>query len=401
MPYLDIGRRLRSLASGRRDRSRGQSLVEFALLFPILLLFVVVVIDFGRVYLGYVNLQNLARIAANYAANNPTAAWANDSDSKVVIYNRLVADDARATNCELQPDSGNNNPPRPTFPGGTNLGGTAQVDMTCEFGLITPMIEAVFGSNTISVSASAIFPIKSGGVAGISVVPGPPGVLTADFVGAPVSGTAPLDVAFTDLSVNGPVSWTWNFGDGNGSNDQSPTHTYAATGTYTVSLTVADGGGNVDTETKSAYIVVADPSVAEFSATPTTGSAPLPVSFQDLSGGTPTSWQWTFGDGGTSSAQNPSHTYTTPGTYDVTLTIDGPGGTATQTKAGYISVGTPQCVVRNVSDGSTKKVQATSLLEGDGFVVDAVGDSSNWKVRVQNPQGGLSVPCGSTVTIFQ
>ena len=54
-----------------RDHSRGQSMVEFALLIPALLLFMLIALDFGRVYLGYVNLQNLARIAANYRGERP------------------------------------------------------------------------------------------------------------------------------------------------------------------------------------------------------------------------------------------------------------------------------------------------------------------------------------------
>ena len=385
----------------RRNSSRGQSLVELALVAPVLLLLLLVAIDFGRVYLGYVNLQSVARIAANFAANNPTADWANSTDPKVLAYNRIISDDASATNCTLRPDVNNHNPPRPTYPSGTALGAIAEVGLTCDFGLITPIIRNVFGGNgTIAVSASAKFPIKSGGVAGISVGVGGPNIPAADFVGMPVSGTAPLDVAFTDLSTNGPTQWTWNFGDGNSSNLQNPTHQYGAAGIYTVSLTAQNANG-FTTATKSSYIAVGGPTAAEFSAAPLTGSAPLAVTFQDLSSGAPNSWAWTFGDGGTSTAQSPSHTYLNAGSYSVTLSIDGPSGPASQTKAGYVIVGAAQCVVPNVSDGSTKKVQATSTLEGLGFTVLPVGDSSNWKVRFQNPAGGFSVDCGSTVEIDQ
>jgi PKD repeat protein len=132
-----------------------------------------------------------------------------------------------------------------------------------------------------------------------------------------------------------------------------------------------------------------------------TGNAPLAVVFSDLSTGAPNSWFWTFGDGGTSTAQNPTHTYTTAGTFTVTLSIDGPSGPASQTKTGFIVVNPPQCTVPNVSDGNTRKVQATSTLTGLGFVVVQVGDNTNWRVRVQSPQGGLVVACGSTVTISQ
>ena len=384
-----------------RRRTRGQSLVEFALVLPILLLLVLAAVDFGRVYLGYVNLQSLARIAANYAANNPTIAWTDGSNSKVQAYSRLILDDATATNCTLEQDGAGNNPPLPTYPTGTDLGDTAEVRLTCQFGLITPIIKNIFGdAGSIPVSAAAIFPVKSGGVAGIGVVGGGgPQIPLAEFIGSPTAGTEPLTVAFTDQSTNAPTTWTWNFGDGNGSNDPNPTHTYTAAGTYTVSLTATNSDGST-TRTRSNYIVVSAPSTADFSGTPTNGNAPLAVAFTDLSSGGSTGWAWTFGDGQTSSAQNPTHTYSSAGTYTVTLDVTGPGGPASQTKTAYIVVGTAQCVVPNVSAGRMK-VPATNTLEREGFVVVAEGGDTNWRVRVQYPQGGLSVDCGSTVTITE
>ena len=75
---------------------------------------------------------------------------------------------------------------------------------------------------------------------------------------------------------------------------------------------------------------------ADFSGTPTSGPAPLDVDFTDeTTGGTPTSWSWDFGDTGTSTAQNPSHTYQVPGTYTVSLTVN--GGEDTETKTDYIT----------------------------------------------------------------
>jgi hypothetical protein len=78
--------------------------------------------------------------------------------------------------------------------------------------------------------------------------------------------------------------------------------------------------------------------VAEFSGTPTSGNAPLLVSFTDLSSNAPTAWSWTFGDGGSSSAQHPSHTYTVAGTYTVTLTASNAFGSDGETKVGYVTV---------------------------------------------------------------
>lgn len=79
--------------------------------------------------------------------------------------------------------------------------------------------------------------------------------------------------------------------------------------------------------------------VADFSGTPLSGSAPLTVAFTDLSTNTPTSWAWTFGDGGTSTDQNPTHVYGYPGTYAVALTATNLGGANTMSKAAYVTVG--------------------------------------------------------------
>jgi len=93
---------------------------------------------------------------------------------------------------------------------------------------------------------------------------------------------------------------------------------------YTVSLTVSSSYGS-DIETKINYISVGEnPPNAAFTASPTSGNYPLAVNFIDLSSGSVTSWSWTFGDGGTSTAENPSHQYNSAGNYAVSLTVSGP-----------------------------------------------------------------------------
>jgi len=78
--------------------------------------------------------------------------------------------------------------------------------------------------------------------------------------------------------------------------------------------------------------------VAAFSATPTAGLAPLTVAFSDASTGSLTAWSWDFGDGSTSTAQHPSHTYAVAGTYTVSLTVSGPNGADSAVKTDYITV---------------------------------------------------------------
>ncbi|MFA5296229.1 MAG: PKD domain-containing protein [Methanoregulaceae archaeon] len=160
----------------------------------------------------------------------------------------------------------------------------------------------------------------------------------AAFNATPTTGNLPLAVTFTDESSGTITSWAWDF-DNDGITDsvlQNPTKTYTTAGTYTVKLTVTGPGGS-DSETKTGLITVTYPApVAEFIANPTSGTAPLTVAFSDQSTGTVTSWAWDFGDGGNSTDQNPSHTFAA-GTHTVSLTMTGPGGSATRTRAGYIT----------------------------------------------------------------
>jgi len=77
---------------------------------------------------------------------------------------------------------------------------------------------------------------------------------------------------------------------------------------------------------------------ADFSVTPTSGVAPLSVNFSDLSSGSVTSWTWNFGDGNSSTVQNPAHTYTAPGNYTVSLVVEGLHGYDSEIKVGHVSV---------------------------------------------------------------
>lgn len=169
--------------------------------------------------------------------------------------------------------------------------------------------------------------------------------LSASGISAPVpnftapvtSGNAPLSVQFSDQSAGTITNWAWNFGDGSTSSQQNPQHTYTARGVYTVALTVTGPGGS-STETKTDYIHVYQQSVADFSGSPTAGIAPLTVNFTNLSSGDYINTNWSFGDAQTSTASSPSHVYNSPGTYTVSLSISGAGGSDTETKSSYITV---------------------------------------------------------------
>jgi len=171
--------------------------------------------------------------------------------------------------------------------------------------------------------------------------------VTANFTADTAAGLAPLAVQFNDTSTGTPTSWLWDFGDNINSTQQNPSHTYAAEGNYTVTLT-ASNPADEDTKTKTEYIKVFDPVTAAFTVDKTLGLTPMNVQFNDTSTGTPTSWLWDFGDNNTSTQQNPSHTYTEPGLYTVTLTAaDGfigenpPLTSDTETKIGLVAAYDP------------------------------------------------------------
>jgi len=172
-----------------------------------------------------------------------------------------------------------------------------------------------------------------------TVILSPP---VAAFSASPLSGAATTYVTFTDESTLGPTSWLWDFGDGTTSTLQNPVHTYSTNGTFTVNLTVSNAAGS-DSEVKTDYITITDAvyaPVASFSANVTSGALPLDVLFTDSSTNTPTSWLWNFGDGTTSTDQNPEHTYSVDGSYTVTLTASNAAGSNTYIKSSYISAGT-------------------------------------------------------------
>jgi PKD repeat protein len=164
----------------------------------------------------------------------------------------------------------------------------------------------------------------------------------ANFSLTPTSGSAPLTVKFTDQSTGSPTSYQWSFKNDGVINSTvaSPTYTYASNGTYSVKLTVTNNSGS-NSIIKNGAVIVSTPTsapVAAFTATPVLGSTPLTVIFTNTSTGNPTGFSWSFGDGGTSSAQNPSHTYAAAGTYSVALTVTNSVGSNSITKASLITV---------------------------------------------------------------
>lgn len=153
----------------------------------------------------------------------------------------------------------------------------------------------------------------------------------------PTRGTSPLLINFTGsgTDIDGKItSYRWYFGDGSNSIEQNPSHTFFNKGIYYAVLWITDDDNAWDAAIIT--INVSEPNIsptALLSANPTSGTVPLTVQFNGSgidSDGNIISYYWTFGDGSNSRQQNLSHTYTTQGTYKVSLTVtDNKGGTGT------------------------------------------------------------------------
>jgi PKD repeat protein len=224
---------------------------------------------------------------------------------------------------------------------------------------------AVEGTYTVSLTVTA-----PGGTSMkrkfVTVTAGEP--LIANF-GYTVNG---LNVLFADASAGKPTSWSWDFGDGKRSSEKNPSHSYTQAGSYAVSLTVTNAFGVSDSTSQFVSLSLGDPPVADFQVQ-TDGLRAL---FTDASmGGKPTKWSWDFGDGATSTAQNPSHVYAQAGTYNVTLTASNAAGSSSKTKFATVSLGDPpkadfELQVNGLNvvflDASTGKPTNWSWSFGDG-----------------------------------
>jgi len=160
--------------------------------------------------------------------------------------------------------------------------------------------------------------------------------LAASASASPTSGQVPLSVSFTGSASGGtaPYTYSWNFGDGSSSSSQNPSHTYSSAGTYTAILTVTD---STTTQASASTTITAQSQIpglaASCTASPTSGDIPLTVNFTGTAAGgiSPYAYSWNFGDGTSSTEQNPFHTYTQAGSYSATFTVT--DSTASQASA--------------------------------------------------------------------
>lgn len=241
--------------SRRRDRhrSRGQSLVEMALIAPVLLIILLLAIDFGRAFYSWVILQNAARIGANFAGVNADAWKANPDNATIVgQYGMLVEEDADRALCD--PAWGGGPPPDPVFTDSSadtsssgqtpdtsyDVGDSAKVELACDFHPLTPIVSAVLSSN-VRLGASSEFRIRAGDIAGLNNAPAIPPPSNSTPTPTPTvaptatpTGTAVPCLVVPDLT---------RLGNGNAETVNEARAEWTAAG-FTGSFTPATGQGN-------------------------------------------------------------------------------------------------------------------------------------------------------------
>jgi len=157
---------------------------------------------------------------------------------------------------------------------------------------------------------------------------------TADFSATPTEGCTPQTVTYSDLSSSNTTEWNWTFEGGvpATSTAQNPTVTYNTAGVFDVSLTSSNAAGTDDI-TKTDYVTISEPTTSDYTFAVTGGD----VTFTNESTNAD-SYNWEFGNGDTSTDEDPMYTYTESGSYEVVLSATGTCGTVTDTQTVVISL---------------------------------------------------------------
>ena len=184
-----------------------------------------------------------------------------------------------------------------------------------------------------------------------------------NFTASQTSGTAPFAVNFTPTVTDGTTN------SGTTSTVPNAIKSYGIAGAYTVSLTVTGSGWSI--KKTYANLITVVPAVV-FTASPTSGNAPLVTEFvPTVTGGTITSWQWSFGDGNTSGGTGSSvpsaiWSYANAGSYTVSLTVTGPGGSVTQTNPNFITVSASSSGSGTTSSSTINGLVAAYSFDNNG-----------------------------------
>jgi len=319
-------------------KTRGQSVVEFALVLPVLLILLLTAVDFGRLFFSFIEMNNAAREGAAYAATNPT--------NTVEIQRHIIQE----TNAQSQVGAGALSAPTVTCKdttgaamscssavGGGGPGNTVTVRATEPFTFFTPFINGFFGNDfNMSASSTAVVLGYAGSSSGSNPDNCPPPTAIFTLVPDDLTITTDPSGSTPNSGVCNISGYNWIWGDGNSDvgTASSTTHTYSYADTFKVTLTTTNQGGEA-TYTETITVPVGAPSactkpVANFTYT----KDQKVYSYTDTSTvGDPTNcpitaWLWTFDDGTHSNAENPTQTYGNASAHTANLAVTNAGGTS-------------------------------------------------------------------------
>jgi gliding motility-associated-like protein len=199
---------------------------------------------------------------------------------------------------------------------------------------------------------------------------------------------------FNGGTVDGIASYMWDFGDGMTSTSGNPSHSYAANGTYTVKLTIVTNGGCTATATANSTIQVSDPPVVDFSEDLSVVCHSSVVTFTNLS--TPAGSKpvlWSFGDGDTSSQQNPQHKYADSGLFNVQLKVTSNGCSDSLTKTGFVHVLPP---VANFGYKTMDCINRTNVSFIDSSATNPADGPISYLWSFNDPGNTTSTAVGDT-----
>jgi PKD repeat protein len=317
----------------------GQGLVEFALVLPLVLLMTLGIIDFGRIFYIYSASSNATREAVRIGSVDPNNCTAIDHAAR----SQLTFIDPSSFTVQIGYDDGMTSYyyACPLQAGETLQPGRDRiiVDVTANFGPLTPVISGIVRSLPIhyrSARTISYAPGVSAPPSGLPPAPPPPPPPAVTLSCTPDNGGAPLQTTCTADNTGGTVTdWSWSTGDGTSlSGSSTITHTYSALGTFTVAVVAAGPGGS---DSASAAITVAGGPTANFTCDHYAVNTGDTVVCTDASSNGPTSGVWNWGDGTTANwaglHSSVSHVYSSRATYTVRLAVANANGSSTASRS--------------------------------------------------------------------
>ncbi|NWG17434.1 MAG: PKD domain-containing protein, partial [Chloroflexi bacterium] len=224
----------------------------------------------------------------------------------------------------------------------------------------------------------------------------------AAFTQDRTSGQAPLVVRFVNQSSGNITGYSWNFGDGGTSPEANPVYTFRSPGVFNVTLTVTGPGGSSNVS-RQISVQSQTPPVAGFTQDKTSGPSPLTVKFTNTSTGNITTYAWNFGDGQTSAEQSPTHQFTAVGTYNVILTVSGPGGSSSVTRKITVEdpvVPAPKAAFITDKTGGDAPLTVQFINQSTGQIQSYAWDLGDGETSTDpNPLHTFAQPGNYTVTL--